>query len=64
MTDRRPDRDAVRRWVEATCAQQGLPVKITDPEAIRNVAILLTPVGRADGRSYRSSGALTQRAGR
>lgn len=31
----------VRAWVERTCAEQGVPVKITDPVTVRRVATLL-----------------------
>ena len=30
-----------RKWVEETCAAQGIPVKITDPTTIRYVAEIL-----------------------
>lgn len=35
------DREAVRAWVEETCAEQGLPVKIDDPATIKFVAGLI-----------------------
>ena len=35
------DASTVRRWVERTCAAQGLPVAITDPTAIAHLAVLL-----------------------
>lgn len=31
----------VREWTERTCAEQGVPVKVTDPVVLRSVAILL-----------------------
>lgn len=31
----------VREWVERTCAEQGVPVKVTDPATLRKVAVLL-----------------------
>ena len=30
-----------RAWVERTCAEQGIPVKISDPQTIAKVAGLL-----------------------
>lgn len=35
------DASTVCRWVERTCAAQGLPVAITDPTAIAHLAVLL-----------------------
>ena len=32
----------LRAWVEASCAQQGVPVKVTDPAVIASVSVLLT----------------------
>jgi hypothetical protein len=34
------DPSVVRRWVERTCAEQGLRVAITDPNALAQVAAL------------------------
>jgi hypothetical protein len=31
----------VREWVERTCAEQGVPVKVTDPLVLRKVADIL-----------------------
>lgn len=31
----------VRCWVERSCAQQGVPVTVTDPVTLRKVAVLL-----------------------
>lgn len=42
------DRQAqVQELVERTCAEQGVPVKVTDPTVLRRVAVLLgaTPNG-------------------
>ena len=33
--------EEVRAWVERTCAEQGLAVKVTDPSVVRDVALLL-----------------------
>jgi hypothetical protein len=35
------EQDALRAWVERTCAAQGLPVKVTDPAVVAAVATLL-----------------------
>lgn len=32
----------VRKWVEATCAAQGLPAKVDDASVLRAIAVLLT----------------------
>jgi hypothetical protein len=32
---------AARAWVEASCARQGVPVKVTEPAAVEAVAALL-----------------------
>lgn len=37
------DPSVVRRWVERSCAAQGLPAKITDPSALDRLAILFGP---------------------
>lgn len=36
-----PDLDAVRLWVERSCANQDVPVKVTGMEAIERAAALL-----------------------
>lgn len=41
MSQRGPDPEAVRAWVEASCAAQGLPVTITDSTVLGRVAGLL-----------------------
>jgi hypothetical protein len=33
--------ERARRWVEESCAAQGIPVKISDPLTIRRVAEIL-----------------------
>lgn len=46
--------DAVRAWVERTCAEQGIDVAVTDPVTVRKVAALLGVVSdgpRAHARS-------------
>jgi hypothetical protein len=36
-----PLAELARAWVEASCADQGLPVKLTDPSVLARVATLL-----------------------
>jgi hypothetical protein len=33
--------DATAKWVEASCAEQGVPVFIEDPETLQKIATLL-----------------------
>jgi hypothetical protein len=53
--------DEVAAWVAASCAAQGVPVKVTDPTVVRRVGTLLgvvTPERRGRKRSGpRPSGA-------
>jgi hypothetical protein len=35
---RRDWEDRVKAWVERTCAEQGVPVKLTDPVALQHIA--------------------------
>jgi hypothetical protein len=35
------DREALRTWLEASCAAQGVPVVVTDPVTIARVGVLL-----------------------
>jgi len=35
------DYRTVRKWVEESCAAQGVPVKISDPVTIRDIAAIL-----------------------
>jgi len=35
--------ERLRLWVEASCAAQGVPVKVSDPRVLANVAALLAP---------------------
>lgn len=47
-------RDAVAAWLAASCAEQGVPVLITDSNVLAKVAALLAPpvaAGRATARS-------------
>lgn len=51
--------DALAAWVEASCASQGLAVKITDPTVVRRVGALLgaaTDPGPLGGRGRKRSG--------
>lgn len=45
-TNRGPDdlAERAKAWVERTCAEQGVPVKLSDPLALRHIANIL---GRA-----------------
>lgn len=53
-----PD-DKLRAWVERTCAEQGVPVAITDPVTVGRVAVLLGVA--ADGpRAHTPSGGSTR----
>ena len=36
------DRAALTAWVHASCARQGIPVKVTSPVIVANVATILT----------------------
>jgi hypothetical protein len=46
-----------RRWAEKTALAQGLPVKVTDPVVLRDVAVLLglKPQTRQTGASRAGS---------
>ncbi|MEX2323328.1 MAG: hypothetical protein WEA29_06105 [Acidimicrobiia bacterium] len=41
MALRRFDLEVVRRWVEESCAAQGVVVKVARPEAVERAAALL-----------------------
>ena len=43
------DRDALRAWVESTCANQGVPVLVTDAGAVSQLRTLLSVRGSAEG---------------
>jgi hypothetical protein len=45
--------EEVAAWVEASCAAQGVPVKVTDPAVVRSVCVLLG--GRGAGRSRQAT---------
>ena len=47
------DRDAVARWLEASCTAQGVGVKIVDALVLRDVAVLLD--GRVRGPRPRTA---------
>jgi hypothetical protein len=49
MTSRKPTPDAVRAWVDASCATQALPVKVTDGSVVARVAALLGAAPPAGG---------------
>ena len=50
---RRLDPDVVRRWVEDSCVEQGVDVKVIDPTTVHQVAILLG-AGREPVRAAKS----------
>ena len=61
--------EEVQRWVEASCAAQGVPVKVTDELVVRRVGLLLgagsDAAGRADaGRAQAAPAACARRTGR
>ncbi len=37
--------EQVAAWLATSCAAQGVPVKVTDPQTLAKVAALLTPGG-------------------
>lgn len=44
--------DELAAWVEASCAAQGVPARITDAHVVREVAVLLGgPVRAGSGRT-------------
>lgn len=53
-TKRPPDdfADRAKAWVERSCAEQGVPVKLTDPLALARIADILI-----EGRKARSDNA-------
>jgi len=61
--------EEVKRWVEASCAAQGVPVKVTDRLVVRRVGMLLgagsEALGRADaGRAQAAPAAARPAAAR
>lgn len=53
--------DELAAWVAASCAAQGLAVKVTDPTTLRRVGILLTgaaptPVTPGSGEGVNENG--------
>ncbi len=38
-------REEVAAWLAASCAEQGVPVRVTDPQVLGKVAALLAPGG-------------------
>lgn len=53
--DAHPAQARVRDWVEASCAAQGVPVKVSDGPALAAVVALLAP-GRTGAARERSEG--------
>lgn len=55
------DRQKLTAWVEATCAAQGVPVRVTDPGVIARIGVLLGATPGTDGRgSGRSTAAASE----
>ena len=55
---RRDWEDRVKAWVEGACAEQGVPVKLSDPVALRRIADILgeaRDAREADRRSGRAA---------
>jgi hypothetical protein len=48
--EQRALRERAVAWVERTCAEQGVPVKLSDPLALAEIAAIL-----AEGREKRGS---------
>jgi hypothetical protein len=53
--------EVARAWAERTCAEQGVPVKVTDPEVIEKAATLL---GQTRQTGSTRSGSKAVRPGR
>ena len=52
VTERPPDwSERAKAWVERACAEQGVPVKLTDPLVLAEIAEILL-----SGREQRSTG--------
>lgn len=61
------DREALTAWVHASCARQGVPVKITNPVVIANIATILTgnrDSARAEHRPATGIGGQVRHSGR
>ena len=55
------DRQKLAAWVEASCAAQGVPVRVTDPGVIARIGVLLGAAPGTDGRgSGRSTAAASE----
>lgn len=59
------DRDAVRAWLEASCAAQGVPVLVSDPGVISQVGVLVrgAPMGAGSREGAEPMGARSQAPG-
>jgi hypothetical protein len=53
------DQRVLAAWVEASCAAQGVPVRVTDPGVLARVGVLM---GAAPGTDGRASGRSTAAA--
>jgi hypothetical protein len=38
-------REELAAWLAASCAEQGVPIQVTDPQTLAKVAALLAPGG-------------------
>lgn len=55
---------AARAWVDASCAAQGIPVKVNDPAAVLVIAALLPGRAESAGIGQRPSSRAAARAAR
>ena len=61
MTREVPAPEVVQAWVDASCSDAGLPVKVTDATVVAGVAALLGVAPRRAGGAPESSPASTSR---
>ncbi len=55
------DQGILAAWVEASCAAQGVPVRVTDPGVLARIGVLLGVAPGTDGRaSGRSTAAASE----
>lgn len=47
----RPPQEDVQEWVDASCGEQGVAVKVTDPAILEEVAVLLAAGRRPPRRA-------------
>lgn len=51
-----PDPQAVAAWVRASCERAGVPVLVTDPEALHRIGVLLGDPGGRPRQAQRAAG--------